>query len=59
MAMDVHAMSMELCMSMEHSKTVERRMSMGHSKTVEQHMSMNVPGEQHMKSNKERYYNGK
>lgn len=42
-----------------HATSMEQNMSMGHSKTVEQHMSMNVPGEQHMKSNKERFYNGK
>ena len=53
-------MSMELCMSMGHSKTVEQRMRMNvPGKTVKHYMSMNVPGEQHMKSNKERYYNGK
>ena len=47
-------------MSMGHSKTVEQYMSMNvPGKTVKHYMSMNVPGEQHMKSNKERFYNGK
>ena len=59
-AMDVHATSMEQSMSMGHSKTVEQRMRMNvPGKTVKHYMSMNVPGEQHMKSNKERFYNGK
>ena len=60
MAKDVHATSMEQHMSMGHSKTVEQNMSMNvPGKTVKHYMSMNVPGEQHMKSNKERFYNGK